>query len=125
MLKRLTLWKAVRGSSTVAQLEQYQASISLPATLKMIVLLRAINWGSLALVLIWSWYYLGSQAVGREYTYQISGAFDKHALVVFANPTSQSLFQEPKHTNTQIANVNGQWISASTYKCSSSFGGSR
>jgi hypothetical protein len=116
VLRRFTLWKATRGSATIAQLEQYQASISLPATLKMIVLLRAVNWGSLALVLIWCWYYLGSQAAGREYVYQTSGSFKKNSLVLFANPNSSSLFQGPRPTNSQLASINGQWMAAYSRK---------
>jgi hypothetical protein len=71
LVKRFALWKAQEGA-TIAELEQYQASISLPSTIKMIVLLRVFSLASFALVFIWSWYYLGSQAVSREYTFQTS-----------------------------------------------------
>jgi hypothetical protein len=91
LLKRFTLWKAQTGEATVAELEQYQASISLPSTLKMIVLLRAFSWTSVGLVLLWSWYYLGSQAVSREYTLQQSPKH-KPANLVFINPEAPSPF---------------------------------
>jgi hypothetical protein len=42
LMRRLALWKAQQGES-VAQLEQYQVSISLPSTLKTIWSLRAFS----------------------------------------------------------------------------------
>jgi hypothetical protein len=91
LFKRFALWKAQEGA-TVAELEQYQASTSLPSTVKMVVLLRAFSWTSAGLVLLWSWFYLGSQAVSREFAYRDSGPYDNTILM---SPDAEvlSLFQ--------------------------------
>jgi hypothetical protein len=91
LVKRYALWKAQEGA-TIAELEQYQASISLPSTIKMIVLLRVFSFASFALVFIWSWYYLGSQAVSREYTFQES-ARKTHTNLIFPNAEVPSQLQ--------------------------------
>jgi hypothetical protein len=102
LVKRFTLWKAQKGA-TVAELEQYQASISLPSTLKMIVLLRAFSWASLALVSIWTFYYLGSQAVSREYTYQSLGTQSRTEMnLTFLSSDAPSAFSFP----AQLSSVN-------------------
>jgi hypothetical protein len=104
-VKRYALWKAQRGAA-VSTLEQFQASISVPSTLKIIFLLRAFSWTSLGLVFLWSWYYLGSQAAGREYTYIPSGAEHKRATF-FQAADAQSIFSVPANiTSVGVANVN-------------------
>lgn len=106
--------------ASVTQLEQYQASISLPSTLKMVVLLRAWNWVSLLLVFIWSWYYLGSQAAQREYTYALSTP-PTDTRVGFAVSNGPSIFDDFSNiTATDQRLVDGRWISSFA-----GFGGAR
>jgi hypothetical protein len=101
LMKRYTLWKAQQGA-TVAELEQYQASDSLPNTLKMIVLLRAFSWASFVLVFIWVFYYLGSQAVSREYTFQSMGTHAKaNTNLAFLSSSAPSAF----NTTLQPSNI--------------------
>jgi hypothetical protein len=90
LVKRYALWKAQEGA-TIAELEQYQASISLPSTIKMIVMLRVFNLASFGLVFIWSWYYLGSQAVSREFTFQLSSR-KIHTSLIFPSAEVPSAF---------------------------------
>ena len=71
LVRRLTLYKA-QGGARVSDLEQLQASISLPSTIKMVFSLRKFSKISIILVLAWSFYYIGSQASQREYVYAIS-----------------------------------------------------
>ncbi|OQV09915.1 hypothetical protein CLAIMM_13989 [Cladophialophora immunda] len=66
LVRRYALWKAQTGAR-VSDLEQLQGSISLPSTLKLIWSLRAFTTMSAALVAIWSFYYLGSQASKQEF----------------------------------------------------------
>ncbi|OAP55757.1 hypothetical protein AYL99_09909 [Fonsecaea erecta] len=66
LVRRYALWKAQTGAR-VSDLEQLQGSISLPSTLKLIWSLRAFTTMSAALVAIWSFYYLGSQASKLEF----------------------------------------------------------
>lgn len=111
MVRRYALYKAQIGAS-VTQLEQYQASISLPSTLKMVVLLRAWNWVSLLLVFIWSWYYLGSQAAQREYTYALSAA-QTDTRVVFAVSNAPSFYDDYQNiTSIEQKLVDGRWFSS-------------
>lgn len=70
-VKRYALWKAQHGAY-VADLEQLQGSVSLPSTLKLIWSLRSFGVKSLVLTLVWSFYYLGSQAVKLEYRLSLS-----------------------------------------------------
>jgi hypothetical protein len=114
LVKRFALWKAQRGAR-VADLEQYQASISLPSTIKMIVLLRAFNLMSIVLVFTWSWYYLGSQAVSREYAYQLSGSY-KDTRVFFQSTQSQSTFEKPAAnlTSNVLTTINSIYNVATT-----------
>lgn len=72
LFKRFTLWRAQRGDASVATLEQYQASVSLPSTLKIAISLNAFTLRSLGLIFIWCFYYLGSQASSREFTLKAS-----------------------------------------------------
>ena len=76
LVRRYALYKAQNGAY-VSELEQLQGSISLPSTIKLIWSLRAFTTTSLALVGIWSFYYLGSQASQREYQLVKSGRFKK------------------------------------------------
>jgi hypothetical protein len=109
--KRFALWKAQEGA-TVAELEQYQASVSLPGTLKMVVLLRAFSWTSAGLVLLWSWFYIGSQAVSHEYSYRTSTSY-KDQTVVFPSPEAPSVFQmSTEPTNMDITTVNAAFLNA-------------
>jgi hypothetical protein len=108
LVKRFTLWKAQKGA-TVAELEQFQASISLPGTLKMVVLLRAFTWASAFLVCIWTFYYLGSQAVSREYTFQSMGTQSRTnfelAFLSSGAPSSFTPIGQLSPVNTSRINV--------------------
>lgn len=53
-------------------IEQLHGSVSLPSTIAMVFSLRKFTRFSAILVAVWSFYYLGSQAVKREYVYAIS-----------------------------------------------------
>jgi hypothetical protein len=90
LVKRYALWKAQEGA-TIAKLEQYQASTSLPSTVKTIITLRSWTFTSVGLVMVWSFYYLGSQAVQREYTYQIS-SHAEDTRVFFRSAQASSFF---------------------------------
>lgn len=70
--RRYALWKAQRGAY-VSDLEQMCGSTSLPSTIKMVFVLRKFTLSSLALIALWSFYYLGSQASSREYVHAASG----------------------------------------------------
>lgn len=71
----------------------------------MIVLLRAFNWKSLALIFLWSWYYLGSQAVSREYGHIQSSREIKRA-VLYGSTSAPSLFASQDNiTSTAIVNI--------------------
>ena len=65
-MRSLALFKEQKGES-VAQLESFQESVSLPSTVKTIWSLRDFTLTSLYLVLVWCFYYLGSQASQREF----------------------------------------------------------
>jgi hypothetical protein len=105
LVKRYTLWRAQKGA-TLAQLEQWQASISLPSTIKMIFLLKAFTWTSAGLVFIWSWYFLGSQAVSREYTLRTSARYRDQRLI-FPNAESPSAFQSAGETPLDFQTIFG------------------
>jgi hypothetical protein len=77
----------------------------------MIVLLRAFSWTSLWLLFLWSWYYLGSQAVYREYLHRDSAAgFWRPVLV--PNPKAPSIFENPKdHNLVDIRETNSEFNS--------------
>jgi hypothetical protein len=91
-VKRLALYKAQSGAR-LSDLEQLQASISLPSTIRMIFSLRKFSKFSVTLVLAWSFYYIGSQASQREYKYVISDPFQKLS-VVFPSDTGTSDFDD-------------------------------
>jgi hypothetical protein len=106
LVKRYALWKAQEGA-TIAKLEQYQASISLPGTLKTIVSLRSWTLTSVCLVLLWSFAYLGSQAVQHEYTYQLASSA-LATRVFFRSAQAPSFFQNSSGLKSDpIVNVLG------------------
>lgn len=84
LVRRLALFMAQEGSATVAKLEQLQASISLPGTLKAIWSLRSFGRTSCILLFVWGWFYLGSQAVTSEYKYKTSAAHRKVPMAYFS-----------------------------------------
>lgn len=71
MTRRFALYRAQEGAY-INDIEQLQASISLPSTIKIVFTLRKFTAGSALLVVVWSFYYLGSQASKREYTYALA-----------------------------------------------------
>lgn len=91
-VRRIALWRAEKGA-TIGELEQLHASISLPATLKAIWSLRAFTFTSLGLVFLWTWYYAGSQASPREYSYQDSSPL-RQVDVAFLGSQAKSAFQD-------------------------------
>src|ERR1700760_3498665 len=102
-LKRLTLWRAQRGAN-VRTLEQYQASMSLPGTFKIIWSLRSWTATSIALVAIWSFYYVGSQASQREFLLQ-KQAENTDFYVLVPKMTTASIFMQG-FADGEVANVN-------------------
>ncbi|KIY03227.1 uncharacterized protein Z520_01694 [Fonsecaea multimorphosa CBS 102226] len=95
-LKRLALWRAQKGEY-VARLEQYQASMSLISTLRSVLFLRAFDSISVGLIIMWSFYYLGSQASKEEFKYQVSGPPSNH-LVAYRSFSAPSAFQNATYT---------------------------
>lgn len=112
-VRRYALWKAQNGS-TVGELEQLQASISLPKTVTLVWSLRAWSWTSVALVFTWSWYYLLSQASQGEFNYYDSSAFQQNLPIAFLSSTAPSIFeQDPaKLTTAKRATLNGAFYQA-------------
>ncbi|OAL35870.1 hypothetical protein AYO20_04776 [Fonsecaea nubica] len=90
-VRRYALWKAEKGA-TLGEIEQLHASISLTATLKAIWSLRRFTLTGLSLVFLWSWYYVGSQAASREYSYRDSASFGTQS-VAFLSSNAVSPFQ--------------------------------
>jgi hypothetical protein len=84
----------------------------------MIFLLRAFSWTSLGLVLLWSWYYLGSQSVSREYqwTTTLSGAHKSR--VIFQNPEAPSIFQNASAdlTTVRLDSINSQFSTSFSFR---------
>ncbi|KIW86642.1 uncharacterized protein Z519_12767 [Cladophialophora bantiana CBS 173.52] len=66
---------AAEKGATLGEIEQLHASISLTATLKTIWSLWRFTFTSLALIFLWSWYYVGSQAETRQHSYRNSASF--------------------------------------------------
>lgn len=102
LLRRYALWKAERGA-TVAELEQYQASVSLPSTLKAIWSLRAFTITSIGLLFLWGWYYAGSQAIQREYALVDSDAFRHINLTYLSSSAASALDSGAFDTYSQVA----------------------
>lgn len=84
MVRRWALYKAQEGAY-LGELEQLQASISLPSTAKMIWSLRRWGFTSIGLLFLWCFYYLGSQACKLEYALADSRPFHKTGLAML-NP---------------------------------------
>lgn len=109
VVRRLALYKAQEGA-TIAKLEQLQASISLPGTLRAAWSLRCFkSRTSVVLLLIWTFYYLGSQATTSEYGYRLSSASHKLPMVYF-NVKKPSMFYSSystvKVTELALSNIN-------------------
>jgi hypothetical protein len=103
VVRRLALYMAQEGA-TVAKLEQLQASISLPGTLKAIWSLRTFtSRTSAALIIIWGWFYLGSQATTSEYEYRTSGSYHNMQMAYFS-PQKPSLFLS-EHSDFKVPDV--------------------
>ncbi|KAF2841036.1 hypothetical protein M501DRAFT_1048525 [Patellaria atrata CBS 101060] len=81
--RRYALYKAQKGASVI-ELEQLQRSISLPSTVKLIWSLRVFGTLSWALIVLWSFYYLDSQATTLEYQFVNSDSFRN--MYVAMNP---------------------------------------
>ncbi|OAP65480.1 hypothetical protein AYL99_01452 [Fonsecaea erecta] len=94
-LKRLALWRAEKGEY-VARLEQYQASMSMISTLRSTLSLRVFDSISVGLIIMWSFYYLGSQAGKEEYTYQLSGPYSNQT-VAYRTFSAPSAFQNASY----------------------------
>ncbi|EXJ74612.1 uncharacterized protein A1O5_02909 [Cladophialophora psammophila CBS 110553] len=90
-VRRYALWRAERGT-TLGEIEQLHASVSLTATFKAIWSLRRFTFTGVALIFLWSWYYVGSQAATREYSYRNSASFGIQS-VAFLSPYAISPFQ--------------------------------
>lgn len=94
--RRYALYKAQKGAY-IADIEQLQASISLPSTIKMVFSLQRFTKVSVILVGLWSFYYTGSQASKREYalavsngTHQIIAAYPRTDAAFFIDPNSDT-----------------------------------
>jgi hypothetical protein len=80
-LRRYALWKAQKGAY-VAKLEQLNASTSLPSALKTAFTLKEFGLTTLWLIVLWSFSYLGSQAVKLEYALQQSQPYEDFNVVL-------------------------------------------
>lgn len=102
-VKRYALWKAQHGAC-VSDLEQFQGSVSLPSTLKLIWSLRSFGLNSLVLATAWSFYYLGSQAVKLEYQLSLS---DNFGPVYTVSQRSDA----PSYFSPSLQELHAQWQS--------------
>ncbi|EHY53653.1 hypothetical protein HRR83_003866 [Exophiala dermatitidis] len=109
LVRRYALWKAQSGAR-VSELEQLQGSISLPSTIKLIWSLRAFTTTSVALVALWSFYYLGSQASKLEFQRVSSGSFHKMDGYI-AGPNYVSGFNDAS-SSFNVADLNAALIAA-------------
>lgn len=107
LMKRLVLYRAQRGES-VAKLEQYQASTSFTSTFKVIWFLRAFTFTSLGLITVWSFYYLGSQAILREYRMTLSEPL--HNFPIYTPDFSKASIFQSEVPEDKLALVNGQFV---------------
>ena len=109
--------------ATVAKLEQLQASISLPGTLKAIWSLRTFtSRTSAALIIIWGWFYLGSQATTSEYEYRTSGSYQKMQMAYYSPQKPSLFFSEHsvvKVPDVTLSNLNSMF---NTFSLGSSLG---
>lgn len=114
-VRRFALWKAQRGAY-VTDLEQLQGSISLPSTLKLVWSLRSFGLKSILLVLVWSFYYLGSQAVKLEYQLSLSTDFQSMKVAI-QRPDAVGYFSPnltQAYDNSHYKNPNDENESASS-----------
>jgi hypothetical protein len=110
LVRRYALWKAERGA-TLGQLEQLHSSVSLPKTLTLVWSLRSFTTTSIMLVLIWSFYYLGSQAISREYR-SYDSDIPINLPIAYPNTSSLSIFEMRTPSSIELSKMNGQFISA-------------
>lgn len=90
--RRLALYKAQQGAY-ISDLEQLQASVSLPSVIKMVFYLRKFTKFSFMLVGFWCFYYLGSQAAKREYAYAPSDPF-KDMQAAYPNSNGTTIYEQ-------------------------------
>ncbi|OAP57142.1 hypothetical protein AYL99_07879 [Fonsecaea erecta] len=102
-VRRYALWKAEKGA-TLGEIEQLHASISLTATLKAIWSLRRFTLTGVSLIFLWSWYYVGSQAASREYSYRDSVSFRTQS-VAFLSSHAVSPFQGDRIDTDKVSPV--------------------
>lgn len=117
--RRLALYKAQQGAY-ISDLEQLQASVSLPAVIKMVFYLQKFTKFSFMLVGFWCFYYLGSQAARREYAFAPSDSF-KDMLGAYPNGNGFTLF-DPDYYDPQIAPSSELAAALSSYSSNSKFG---
>jgi hypothetical protein len=91
MVRRWALYKAQEGAY-LGELEQLQASISLPSTAKMIWSLHRYGFMSIGLLFVWIFYYLGSQACKLEYSLVDSEPYHKTGLAMLRPDVPSALF---------------------------------
>jgi hypothetical protein len=91
-VERFALWKA-RNDTKYSPFEQYKAKTSLTSAIKMVVPSRIFHWTSLALIATWTWYYFSSQAVSKEYSFQLS-APHHNSRVFFQSTEAPSVFAD-------------------------------
>ena len=110
LVRRFALYKAQQGA-TVSKLELLQSSISLPKTLTLIWSLRAFSFTGLGLTIIWSYYYIGSQAVSRELAYHDS---DRPGPLTIAslNPGGPTIWEQGGPTSMILADMNADFSEA-------------
>lgn len=93
LVKRYALWKAQHvDGAYLCELEQLQGSTSLTSTVKLIWKLRSRNRLSVYLVVIWSFYYIGSQSIGREYRVSDHAGVYKHLKTAVQRPDAPTIF---------------------------------
>lgn len=113
-IRRLALYKAQEGAY-LSDLEQLQASISLPSTIKMVFSLRKFTKFSAGLVVAWSFYYLGSQASKREYAYATSSPAHNIPAVYITDETD-TIFDWPDSLNASLIGANQKFALASEWQ---------
>ena len=99
--------------ATIGELELFQNSTSLPSTLLTLLALRNFSIAGWSLVLLWSLYYLGSQASQREYTYQTADSVG-HIPIQLPLQHTVSIFQYDGEADygEALAYVNGLYLTA-------------
>ena len=71
--------------------------------------LRRFTFTSVALVLVWSWYYLGSQAASRELAFHDSAhPFDMK--MAFVSPSAPSAFDEGQPNSRVLGRTNARYL---------------